>query len=941
MVKQTKTFKKGNVTKKALSAILAASMVMTSSSFVMAAPVEVEDVAVEAAAVDVVEDVDAGEESVGEIITNVTVDDVTYTGSKVEPKIVVKNAAGEELAKGKDYTVVYTDAAKKVATVKDAGDYIAQITIIKPEDAATGTIEKAFKVNPFEIKAAKVNYTETGYFYDGTVQTPTPTVTVAGAPSTFNTDAPLEVVAYSDAYDMKSAGEQKIKLQLKKDVKNYTLTGETGVYSYRIDKANAFAGAVSVTAEEMVYTGAALTPNVVVTEKVAGKDAVVDASAYDVKITDSTKKEVVPTNVGTYTITVTTNGTGNYQAGITATGTFKVVNASLATAVKEATINGTVKNKDGKFETVYNGKEQKFVPADITIPGLTKDVDYTVTEESVSVTDAGDTATFNIKGINKYNSATAKLEIVVARKALNTTDYVIEAKASKGATTIKEIMLSIKDGETELEATNDYTVDSIDTTKKVVVVKGAGNYTTEKDGADKGIEIPYTVSEKILINDETKVTINAVADQKFTGAQITPVVVVKTTEKSPKTLEKNKDYTVVYGENVNTGKGTITITGMGDYEGTKVVEFKIGAADADHTINTKYSLAPMSDVTLDEAKAGKGQATPKLVYGTGAGAGASAPAGVTYKVEYFDAKGNDITSADAFAAYVAGLDEKKLPATITVKATGTGAYDGEVTRTYNIIKGDAAFTVDAIADQDYTGKAIEPAVVVKKGSTTLTKGVDYTVTYENNVKVGTAYVSVKGIGKYTGTQVVAFNIVGEMDQTIEVLAAQERDLGNGTRTLNSKATKVKYTTAPETDVTYTSSDENVVTVDAEGNIKYTGIGEATITIEAKAENGYKAAKKEVKVVVTLAKPSFTPFSRNNAFKLTSSTVKGAEKFEVEYATKKDFSNSKTTTFETTSAGKVRQVKVSAADKKTYYVRVRAISGTTKSAWSGVKTVATK
>ena len=57
MVKQTKTFKKGNVTKKALSAILAASMVMTSSSFVMAAPVEVEDVAVEAAAVEEVAEV--------------------------------------------------------------------------------------------------------------------------------------------------------------------------------------------------------------------------------------------------------------------------------------------------------------------------------------------------------------------------------------------------------------------------------------------------------------------------------------------------------------------------------------------------------------------------------------------------------------------------------------------------------------------------------------------------------------------------------------------------------------------------------------------------------------------------------------------------------------------------------------------------------------------
>ena len=39
MVRQTKRFKKG-LNKKVLSAILAASMIMTSSSFAMAAPVE-------------------------------------------------------------------------------------------------------------------------------------------------------------------------------------------------------------------------------------------------------------------------------------------------------------------------------------------------------------------------------------------------------------------------------------------------------------------------------------------------------------------------------------------------------------------------------------------------------------------------------------------------------------------------------------------------------------------------------------------------------------------------------------------------------------------------------------------------------------------------------------------------------------------------------------
>ena len=279
----------------------------------------------------------------------------------------------------------------------------------------------------------------------------------------------------------------------------------------------------------------------------------------------------------------------------------------------------------------------------------------------------------------------------------------------------------------------------------------------------------------------------------------------------------------------------------------------------------------------------------------------------------------------------------------------TGKYKGTISSTYNVkdaIDISDVATVDAIANQAYTGKAIEPAVVVKVktntlGVTALNQGTDYTVSYEYNTQVGTAYALVTGKGVYAGEIAVPFKIVGEMDQTIEVLAAQERDLGNGSRTLNSKPTKIKYATAPETTVTYTSSNPDVVTVDEEGNVKYTGIGEATITIEAKAENGYKAAKKEVKVVVTLAKPSFTPFSKNNAFTLTSSTVKGAEKFEVQSATKKDFSTAKTKTFATTSAGKIRQVKVSAGDKTTYFVRVRAISGTTKSAWSATKTVATK
>lgn len=64
----------------------------------------------------------------------------------------------------------------------------------------------------------------------------------------------------------------------------------------------------------------------------------------------------------------------------------------------------------------------------------------------------------------------------------------------------------------------------------------------------------------------------------------------------------------------------------------------------------------------------------------------------------------------------------------------------------------------AIPDQVYTGKEIKPAVTIKDGSKTLTEGTDFTVTYSNNTKVGTADVTVRGIGGYRDVLKRTFNI---------------------------------------------------------------------------------------------------------------------------------------------------------------------------------------
>ncbi|MBU5480814.1 RICIN domain-containing protein [Blautia sp. MSJ-19] len=58
----------------------------------------------------------------------------------------------------------------------------------------------------------------------------------------------------------------------------------------------------------------------------------------------------------------------------------------------------------------------------------------------------------------------------------------------------------------------------------------------------------------------------------------------------------------------------------------------------------------------------------------------------------------------------------------------------------------------------YNGKAQTPGVSVKREMIELVKDVDFKVSYSNNVNVGTATVTITGIGKYTGTVTRQFEI---------------------------------------------------------------------------------------------------------------------------------------------------------------------------------------
>ncbi len=68
-------------------------------------------------------------------------------------------------------------------------------------------------------------------------------------------------------------------------------------------------------------------------------------------------------------------------------------------------------------------------------------------------------------------------------------------------------------------------------------------------------------------------------------------------------------------------------------------------------------------------------------------------------------------------------------------------------------------TVDAISDQPFTGKPIEPKVAVKLGDVELIADTDYVIDYTNNIEEGVGTVTITGNGNYTGSLNASFKIV--------------------------------------------------------------------------------------------------------------------------------------------------------------------------------------
>lgn len=320
------------------------------------------------------------------------------------------------------------------------------------------------------------------------------------------------------------------------------------------------------------------------------------------------------------------------------------------------------------------------------------------------------TAKVYIKGKGNYSGSCSLTFSITARPVstlkITVPSVTYNGKAQKPAVTVKYNNYKFKNG-------TDYTLSYKNNTKigtATVTVKGKGKLSGTKS-------VTFKINAKPIKN--AVITYNN--SLTYNGSTLSPAVTVKY---GNATLKKNTDYTVAYSNNVNAGTGTITITGKGIYGGSvkktfTIKKLGISATAVSGTGNKVYTGSVIKPV-------------PAVKVG-----GRTLKNGTDFTVSY---KNNT------------------EPGTATLKVTGKGNYSGSVSKTFKITARAINDVEVTIPDTVFTGEQVKPDVVVSYGNYQFINNSDYTLSFKDNVNIGTASVVVTGKNHLSGSRTVTFPI---------------------------------------------------------------------------------------------------------------------------------------------------------------------------------------
>lgn len=455
----------------------------------------------------------------------------------------------------------------------------------------------------------------------------------------------------------------------------------------------------------------------------------------------------------------------------------------------------------------------------------------------------------NLQDAMNYYTGQATKKFTIAGRSISdfTISLSVETFEYNGSAQTPTVTFTEEGQTKEMTENTDYTLTYANNTNAgsasaetapQVTITGTGNYTGE-------VVKKFSITAK----DLEGATISDIEDQTFTGSQIKPeptVTIVLIAGAEATTLVTGTDFDYSYSNNTDAATSqnvyapTVTITGKGNYSGTKTAKFNI--AKADPTI-TKAPEAKTLTYT--------GEAQALIEAGTATGGN------LTYSLEEEGTYSTDIPTGTDRGNYTVYYKVEG-----DINHNNTSAQSLAVTIAAKALSNDM---IQAIDNQTYTGEAIEPVITVKDGETTLT-GDDYAVSYANNTNASTeasVTITAKEDGNYSGTATRTFTIEAKNISGVYAIALDTQDyiytgseikpaITVNNQEGNSLTSETDYTVAYSNNINLgtTEGGDNAPTITVTGKGNYSGtitakfnirpksIADESITIEPIADQAY-------------------------------------------------------------------------------------------------------
>ena len=649
------------------------------------------------------------------VIAVPTIKDLVYSGSVQAPSVgidgthVVENAGGVNV-----------------------GEYSVELALNDPVldcwvDGTTENKTIAYRIVPVDINAAEIAPISPCLLKDGKAE-PTIKATFKGSAIAMDCDYTLAYV------NNKKVGAASVVIKGKGN-----FTGERTV-PFKIAKGDL--GDYNVTSKRAVYlyNGKDVAPRVFVSAK-DGSD--VPREGVDYKVTYTNNNAV---GIGHATI----SGIGDYIGSQTVD--FAIVDtidlSTYCTAhAYDAFYTGDEVcprvdvrlNTESHDEACGNGGASR--SDDAPIEGQ----DYTVSyEDNVEP----GMATAVVRGRGRYVGE-VRVQFHILRKSdFDLSDCSVRLDPPSGA---DRYSYALKGGEYSFL----YTGSAVEPDVSVSLYSGSGIYVELRAGVDyeldyrsntepgsatvavRGINglsgsrsLGFSVVRKLSVADLllTKYDFEQSVYQLKPGFALAPKL-----KASPSFIE-GADYTLSYSNCDKVGNGLVTVTGIGRYAGSVVIEVPI-VESLDRPLLSECCFGKIEDQVYTGS-----EIYPSVVLKNSSG------------VEVDQTK-------ECSLRYSNNVNVGKATVTASESASSS-SYIGEVSTGFNILPADIddAYFVP-IGGATYTGNAVEPDVLVRFNGKTLVKGTDYDLSYSDNVEVGTAHVVVTGKGNFGGKREMTFNIV--------------------------------------------------------------------------------------------------------------------------------------------------------------------------------------